>query len=153
MAGEQIELSEKRSDLGRPSRQFAALPLRGQGKTLEVLLVTSRDTGRWVLPKGWAEDDLSGSKLAEKEAFEEAGIIGAVAAAPIGAYGYEKRLPKHRCRPCYVAVFTMRVKQELDDWPERRQRQRQWFKLTEAAGLVQEPELADLFLRIAARAA
>lgn len=134
-------------------RQFAALPLRGKGKALEVMLVTSRDTGRWVLPKGWAEEGLTGSKLAAKEAFEEAGVLGTVAAVPIGAYGYEKRLPGDRTRSCEVAVFTMQVARELDDWPERHQRRRQWFRLAEAAELVQEQDLADLLQRLAARSA
>lgn len=132
-------------------RQFAALPLRGKGKDLEVMLVTSRDTGRWVLPKGWAEEGLTGSRLAAKEAFEEAGLVGSVAAVPIGAYGYDKRLPGDRTTPCQVAVFTMRVDQELEDWPERHQRRRQWFPLPEAAQLVQEQDLADLLQRLAAR--
>jgi 8-oxo-dGTP pyrophosphatase MutT (NUDIX family) len=134
-------------------RQFAALPLRGKGKDLEVLLVTSRETGRWVLPKGWAEEGLTGSKLAAKEAFEEAGLLGSVAAVPIGTYGYEKRLPEGRTTPCDVSVFTMQVDRELEDWPEHHQRRRQWFPLTEAAQLVQEADLAELMLRLAARAA
>lgn len=137
----------------RRGRQFAALPLRGKGKDLEVLLVTSRDTGRWVLPKGWAESGLTGAQLAAKEAFEEAGILGTVAAAPIGGYGYDKRLKEDRNRPCDVAVFTMRVDRELEDWPERHQRRRQWFALAKAARLVQEPDLTDLLLRLAARSA
>jgi len=66
-----------------PGRQFAALPVTERdGETL-VLLVTSRDTGRWVLPKGWAERGLTGSELAAKEAFEEAGVVGEVGTTPI----------------------------------------------------------------------
>lgn len=134
----------------RPGQQYAALPLRGHGDDMRVLLVTSRDTGRWVLPKGWAEAGLTGPELAAKEAFEEAGIRGTVAAKPAGAYAYAKRLPRERTMPCTVAVFAMRVDRELKDWPERHQRRRQWFSLPRAAALVSEPELTALLLRLAA---
>lgn len=133
--------------------QYAALALRGEGKSGEVLLITSRETGRWVLPKGWAEAALSGSKLAAKEAFEEAGITGSVSVASLGCYSYEKRLPRDLTQPCTVAVFRMTVECELDDWPERHQRKRQWFTLLEAAKLVDEPELAELLRKIASPAA
>lgn len=135
---------------GRSGQQYAALPLRGHGDDTRVLLVTSRDTGRWVLPKGWAETGLTGPELAAKEAFEEAGIRGAVAAEPAGAYAYAKRLPRERTMACTVAVFAMRVDRELKDWPERHQRRRQWFSLPRAATLVSEPELTALLLRLAA---
>lgn len=135
---------------GRSGQQYAALPLRGHGGDTRVLLVTSRDTGRWVLPKGWAEAGLTGPELAAKEAFEEAGIRGAVATEPTGAYAYAKRLRRERIMPCTVAVFAMRVDRELLDWPERHQRRRQWFSLPRAAALVSEPELTALLLRLAA---
>lgn len=131
-------------------RQVAALPVRGKGRNLEVMLVTSRDTRRWVLPKGWAKDDLNPTELAAKEAFEEAGLTGKVFPVSIGLYGYKKRLLGDGCTPCTVEVFPMRVDVVLDEWPERHQRQRQWFKLQDAAQAVQEPDLAELLLRIAA---
>jgi len=134
----------------RPGRQFAALPiLRREGETL-VLLVTSRETHRWVLPKGWAEKRLTGSELAAKEAFEEAGLIGEVAPKPVGSYVYLKRLPRGRALPCDVDVFLLRVERMLDDWPERRQRERRWFTLAEAAMAVEEGGLVTLLLRLAA---
>ncbi len=135
---------------GRRGRQFAALPVAEvQGET-KVMLVTSRETGRWVLPKGWAEKGLTGPELAAKEAFEEAGLAGEVATQPVGSYRYLKRLPKERVIDCKVDVFPMRVDRLLDDWPERGQRTREWFTLAQAAMAVEEGELVVLLLRLAA---
>lgn len=128
-------------------RQCAALPLRETEGGLELLLITSRETHRWVLPKGWAEDGLTGSELACKEAFEEAGILGRASQAAVGSYGYLKRLKDGSRRLCEVAVFPMTVERELEDWPERRERRRRWFRLDEAAALVAEEDLADLLRR------
>jgi 8-oxo-dGTP pyrophosphatase MutT (NUDIX family) len=113
-------------------------------------LVTSRETRRWVLPKGWAEKRLTGPELAAKEAFEEAGLVGEVAPDPVGSYAYLKRLPGGRALACDVDVFPMRVERLLDDWPERRQRERRWFTFAEAAMAVEEGGLVALLLRLAA---
>lgn len=110
-------------------------------------MITSRETHRWVLPKGWAEEGLTGAELASKEAFEEAGILGRTSQAAIGSYGYLKRLTDGSRRWCNVTVFPMMVEQELEDWPERRERRRQWFKVDDAAALVAEEDLADLLRR------
>ena len=143
----------RNKDKGKPDRsgrQFAALPfLRKKGETM-VMLVTSRETHRWVLPKGWAEKRLTGPELAAKEAFEEAGLVGEIAQDPVGSYGYLKRLPGGRTLPCDVDVFPLRVERLLDDWPERRQRERRWFTLAEAAMAVEEGGLVALLLRLAA---
>lgn len=117
------------------------------GETV-VLLVTSRDTGRWVLPKGWAEKHLSGAQLAAKEAFEEAGILGDVLSKPIGAYHYAKQLPQGKAVQCRVEVFVLHVAELLDEWPEMRQRHREWFTLSQAAMVVAEGELVTLLLKL-----
>jgi 8-oxo-dGTP pyrophosphatase MutT (NUDIX family) len=117
-----------------------------------VLWVTSRETGRWVLPKGWAEKGLTSSEVAAKEAFEEAGIIGDILDGSIGSYSYLKRLPKERVQDCDVDVFPMRVRGLLDEWPESNQRKRQWFTLAQAAMAVDDGELVTLLLRLAAPA-
>jgi 8-oxo-dGTP pyrophosphatase MutT (NUDIX family) len=110
-----------------------------------VLLVTSRETGRWVLPKGWPKKRLSGAETAAAEAFEEAGLIGDVAEKPIGAFRYDKRTRDGGIIACDVDVFSMAVSELLDDWPERTQRRRAWFTLAEAAKAVRERGLAKLF--------
>jgi len=114
-----------------------------------VMLVTSRETHRWVLPKGWAEKELAPHELAAKEAYEEAGLVGEVSAEAIGSYHYSKRLRSGREIPCDVAVFPLRVERQLKDWPERRERKTRWFTPAQAALEVEEAELVTLLLGIA----
>ena len=133
----------------RRGRQCAALPFAEEKGELRVLLVTSRETQRWVLPKGWTEKRLSPHALAAKEAFEEAGVVGEVEPRPIGRYRYLKRGPRDRVTPCSVRVFPLRVNRLLDDWPERRERQRRWFSAAEAAMAVEEGGLVTLLLGLA----
>jgi 8-oxo-dGTP pyrophosphatase MutT (NUDIX family) len=134
----------------RRGKQCAALPFSWDEGELRILLVTSRETHRWVLPKGWREKRLSPHALAAKEAFEEAGVVGEVQRRPIGRYDYLKRGPRDRVTPCSVRVFPLRVERLLDDWPERRQRQRRWFSPAEAALAVEEGGLVTLLLELAA---
>jgi 8-oxo-dGTP pyrophosphatase MutT (NUDIX family) len=117
---------------------------------MRVMLVTSRETGRWVLPKGWPKKHLSAPETAALEAFEEAGLVGEIAPDSLGVYRYSKRMPNGATVECAVDVFRLRVAGLLDDWPERAQRRREWFTLTEAAAAVEETGLAELLLRIAA---
>jgi 8-oxo-dGTP pyrophosphatase MutT (NUDIX family) len=108
------------------------------------MLLTSRGTGRWVLPKGWAEQDLTGPEVAAKEAFEEAGLVGEVQPDSLGTYSYLKEMPQAQATACRVEVFAMWVDRQLDDWPERAQQARCWFSPTEAAEKVQEDDLRRL---------
>jgi 8-oxo-dGTP pyrophosphatase MutT (NUDIX family) len=127
-----------------PIRQCAALPCKtGEDGTM-VMLVTSRERGRWVLPKGWMKKRLTGAQLAALEAYEEAGLVGKVTRRSIGSYNYHKRMGDGSIVACDVDVFPMRVAELLDDWPERAERQRRWFTLSEAADAVEEPDLAQL---------
>lgn len=111
---------------------------------MQVLLVTSRGTGRWILPKGWVNPGQSAAQSAAQEAWEEAGVRGAMDADPLGTYHYAKRLEDGRARPCRVEVFPLRVEAELDAWPEQDQRRRLWLDPAEAARRVEEPELRAL---------
>ena len=132
-----------------PRRQFAALPCMSDDSGTRIMLVTSRGTGRWVLPKGWPKKRHSGAAIAALEAFEEAGVEGEVAPASIGFYRYPKRMAKGRVVECDVDVYPMRVARLLDDWPERTERERRWFTLSEAADAVKEADLTALLLRLA----
>ena len=114
------------------------------GGRMVVLLVTSRETGRWVLPKGWAEKGLKGFELAAKEAFEEAGVKGHLIARSLGSYTYAKQLNPGKAITCRVEVFPLEVTEVLVDWPESSQRQRRWFSFTEAALAVDETDLSQL---------
>ena len=125
--------------------QYAALPWRlSAGGLIEVLLITSRETRRWVVPKGWPIKGLAPHLSAAREAFEEAGIEGEAAAEPIGAYHYDKRRRTGVLQPVRVLVYPLAVAAEQPHWPEREQRNKLWAAPGHAAGLVDEPELQAL---------
>jgi 8-oxo-dGTP pyrophosphatase MutT (NUDIX family) len=124
--------------------QSAALAFRRSEGALQVLLVTSRDTGRWVLPKGWPKAREMLHAAAAREALEEAGVRGKIAHTPIGAYGYGKRLAGGAVVDCRVEVFPLAVERQLKSWSEQAQRTQGWFSPAAAAALVEEPDLADL---------
>jgi 8-oxo-dGTP pyrophosphatase MutT (NUDIX family) len=125
--------------------QFAALPWRvGVNGRPEVLLLTSRETRRWVIPKGWPIKGLKPREVAAREAYEEAGLKGTISGKhPVGAYHYQKQLPDAALL-CEVRVFLLWVSEQLDDWPEKGQREARWMDVTEAADLVDEGGLAEL---------
>lgn len=138
---------------GRPAPamvQYAALPYRTDGGTLEVMLVTSRETKRWIIPKGWPEKKVKPHELAAREAYEEAGLVGHADPDAVGTFRYDKRLKSGRSVWCEVQVFMMEVERELDEWPEKGQRERRWMAPAQAALLVQEPGLVELLLHLAA---
>lgn len=132
------------------AEQIAALPVHWDATgRLRVLMVTSRDTGRWVMPKGWLMDGKHPWQAAEIEALEEAGAVGFISEEPLGHYHYDKRLAKGAIR-CRVTVYPMVVHKLKRRWKERKQRRRHWFSPRKAARLVAEPELADLLARLEA---
>lgn len=126
------------------AEQVAALCWRLHKGRIQVLLVTSRDTGRWVLPKGWPMSGKPAQTAAAREAWQEAGVEGLVQAQPIGRYCYDKMRPNAVPLPCCVDVFALRVQRLKAAFPEHKQRHRKWFSAAEAASLVAEPDLAAL---------
>src|SRR5947207_2113827 len=122
-------------------RQSGVIPYRMVDGKPEVMLVTSVRRGRWIIPKGVIERDLSAADSACKEAWEEAGVRGAVVGRSIGSYEYGKW-----GGTCSVAVFLMEVNAEEDDWPERKERRRKWMPVKKAAKRVDEPRLEELIL-------
>ena len=131
--------------------QVAALPLRQGRDGLEVMLITSRESRRWIVPKGWPMKGLKDHEAAAREALEEAGLKGRIHKRPIGAYTYGKRTA-HAVEPCRVMVYRLDVDGERTSWRERGQRERQWFAVAEAAELVDPPRLASMILACAAPA-
>jgi 8-oxo-dGTP pyrophosphatase MutT (NUDIX family) len=140
--------------MARRGEQTAALPIQLDAKgRLSVLMVTSRDTGRWVMPKGWLIDGEKPWRAAEIEALEEAGAEGRVSSVAIGVYHYDKRLDDGTILPCRVRVYPMVVSRLKRRWKERRERKRRWFSPKAAARRVDEPDLAQLLRRLPGQAA
>ena len=131
--------------------QYAALPYRQRPDGLDVLLITSRDSGRWIIPKGWPIAGLSPSQTAAREALEEAGVTGQIGSECIGIYRYDKRLADATDRDCNVEVFALEVVDQLDSWPEQHQRRREWLGIEAAAERVAETELRELIRNFGAR--
>jgi 8-oxo-dGTP pyrophosphatase MutT (NUDIX family) len=134
--------------MSKMRHQIAALPLRWKGAEVQVLMITSRDTGRWIVPKGWTMKDRKPWSAAALEALEEAGAKGHVARDVFGTYRYDKVLDDGTALPCKVRVYPMIVEKLASNWKEADERRRRWFSLREAAERVDEPELADMLRRL-----
>jgi 8-oxo-dGTP pyrophosphatase MutT (NUDIX family) len=134
----------------RPKRvQFAALCTRETDTGPEVLLITSRDTGRWIIPKGWPMNGKDGAETALQEAWEEAGVRAPVPAKdPIGHFTYDKILKDGSALPVLTSVYRIVVRDLADDFPESRERTRDWVTPAVAAERVNEPELRDILLQL-----
>jgi 8-oxo-dGTP pyrophosphatase MutT (NUDIX family) len=126
-------------------RQYGVIPFRpGADGEIEILLITSRETRRWVVPRGNPIAGLTPADSAAQEAFEEAGISGEVRTDLLGRYRYEKRRASGAVDEAEVELFAMRVSEVLDEWPERAERERRWFAWRDAATAVAEADLAAL---------
>lgn len=136
--------------LQRPKRQqVAALCYRGKGDGKEVLLITSRGTGRWIIPKGWPIRGKNGPQSAMQEAWEEAGVReGTENPDAIGSYTYDKRQASGWSFPVETMVYPFAVDALEDEFPEVAERERKWVSADDAANLVQEPELKTILRNI-----
>lgn len=124
-------------------RQSGVLPFRCGDNGIEILLITSRTSGRWVIPKGMIEPGMNPARSAEKEGYEEAGIKGTLIKKRLGDYKYEKSENKGgQC--CKVEVYPIQVTDLLDDWPEKSERTRKWVSPQKAAELVNEDKLKKI---------
>lgn len=138
---------KKAGELGHAVRlQYGVLPYRlAETDALEILLVTTRQTRRWIIPKGWPIKGLTPPESAAREAYEEAGVRGKVGAKSIGAFSYEKRMEETGgATPCEVRVFPMLVKRQLETWPEAHQREARWFEASKAVSALKEEGLREL---------
>ncbi|MGD9920155.1 MAG: NUDIX hydrolase [Pseudorhodoplanes sp.] len=124
--------------------QYAALPYRRSNGSIEIMLITSRGSRRWIIPKGWPVPGMKPSEAAAHEAMEEGGVIGRVSESPRGQYCYQKRLSDGSCSPCIVDVFVLEVRSQLHHWPEKHQRSTKWVSAQDAASFVQEPGLSQI---------
>lgn len=129
-------------------RQLGTLCWKRKDGRVRILLITSRETGRWVIPKGWPKSGTSDADMAGQEAWEEAGVSGEVAPLAIGTFDYTKVVSRDLdgqfALPCRVEVYAVKVKSLARKFPEAKQRERAWFSIRKAASLVAEPQLAEI---------
>ena len=132
------------SRMGSARTQHGAICWRERNGEVQVLLVSSRRTGRWVIPKGWPEEGEKPPATAYREAAEEAGVEGKVLPVCLGLYSYVKHPDLDDALPCVVAVYPVKVRNLAGNWPEKAERRRKWFSPKKAAAEVGEMELARL---------
>lgn len=132
------------------TRQVAALPWRLEDGERRILMVTSRETRRWVIPKGGRMVGKTDPEAAAQEALEEAGVKGEIEVRSIGAFRYAKTLKDGDTRPYVVSVYPLEVLIQLGAWPEAHQRERRWMTPADAADAVHEADLAELIRDFAA---
>jgi 8-oxo-dGTP pyrophosphatase MutT (NUDIX family) len=123
--------------------QFGALPWRLNDGKIEVLIITSRGTGRWILPKGWPVHKSTPAEAAATEAWEEAGVEGKLSNMAVGFYSYRKEMGGADL-PIVVTIFPLRVKRIHSDWPEKANRRRKWVSRKKAAKMLDEAELSAI---------
>lgn len=135
--------------------QYGALPYRfTPTAALEILLVTTRRSKRWIIPKGWPIKGLRPAKSAAREAFEEAGVRGKIGTKSVGLFNYDKLLDEEGIQfNCEVRVFPLLVKRQSENWPEIEQRLVQWVEPNKAVSMIKEPELKKLIATFAKRVA
>lgn len=145
--------SAKRSDQA-VRQQYGALPYRvGADGALELMLITSRSTRRWIIPKGWPMKDLKPAEAAAREAYEEAGVRGSIARRAIGRFRYDKLLDADGLTvPCEVKVFALRVERQAKAWPEQDERETRWLSPGQAVSLISEEGLRELITAFAGHA-
>ena len=133
----------------RRAEQVAAICTRKKDGKRQVLLVTSRETRRWVIPKGWPMIGLSDGEAAMQEAWEEAGVAEAeLVKKPVGKFGYRKIIDKKPGVPVRVTVYRVKVRETAKKFPERHQRKRKWVSPKRAASMVREPGLKKMLISL-----
>ena len=125
-------------------RQYGVIPYRRAGDRVEIMLITSRNTRRWIVPKGWPLARKPARDVAQLEALEEAGLEGTIGKRAVGFFHYQKRLKDGSVVLCRVDVFAFEVGHQRENWLERGERKRRWFAANRAIELVREQELKAL---------
>ncbi|MFD1331706.1 NUDIX hydrolase [Methylopila musalis] len=121
--------------------QFGVLPFRVSDEGVEVLMITSRRSRRWIIPKGWPMKGRTPLGAAAREGFEEAGVYGDGLKPSLGVFKYVKRVNFGRTTALRIEVFPLAVTEVLDAWPEQAERERRWMSVAEAADAVPEDDL------------
>jgi len=120
------------------------------GAPIEIMLVTSRQTRRWIIPKGNVDYGMSPHAAAAREAEEEAGVRGDISHDPLGSFTYQKRIVSSLCVTAKVVVFPLAVREVMDEWKESDWRRRKWFAIDDLASAIQEPGLREIISSFAA---
>lgn len=135
--------------LGTTFHQAGVIAYRVDHGQVQVLLITARNTGRWIIPKGNIDPDTLPSAAAETEAYEEAGVKGTIEASlPFGFYTCFKKNHIGARVPTSVEVYLLRVYKQVKNWPEKWQRRQAWLPIDEAIDLVEEPGIVPLLQRL-----
>ena len=142
----QLPISLNGARKGEVRTQFAALCYRVRRSKVQVLLVTSRGSRRWIVPKGWPMEGKTPADSAQQEAWEEAGVTGKPDGTCLGVYSYAKGAGEEGDLPCLAMLYPIAVKSLAKKYPERSQRRRRWVSRKRAAKMVAERELARLIL-------
>jgi 8-oxo-dGTP pyrophosphatase MutT (NUDIX family) len=132
--------------MGKARKQYGAVPYRIRAGSVEVLLITSRETKRWIVPKGWRKK--TPRHTAKSEAYEESGVRGKLRRRALGSFEYRKKLARGREVKCRLKVFPLAVRKQAKSWPEQQERKTRWFKLKEAAEMCNDPGLARLLRKL-----
>lgn len=140
-----------RDEVTNLPQQTAALPWRGKGAKFKMMLVTGRSSGRWTLPKGWPMFGKTLAEAAAQEAYEEAGVEGAVEQQPIGRFNHTKSHAALGKLEVTILVHPLEVRRVMSSWPEKGARERRWVDPGEAADLVDNPQLTRILLDFAAQ--
>jgi 8-oxo-dGTP pyrophosphatase MutT (NUDIX family) len=136
-----------------PAVQYGALPWRRTADGVEILLVTTRNTRRWIVPKGWPDDGRTPQECAAQEAYEEAGVTGAVSDEAIGVFSHKKQLKSGQVITCRIRVYGMEVSEVAGDWPEKSAREMKWCPVADALMLVDDPSLRRVIAKFSRAAA
>lgn len=135
--------------MGTTLKQAGAIPYRVMDGAVQVLLVTSRDTGRWIIPKGHIEPGQSPRAAAAQEALEEAGVIGRMTTKkPLGVIHYEKTLKTGKKRAAQITVYPLHVARQKNIWHEKGQRTVQWFTISEAISKASDQDLVNILTQL-----
>lgn len=140
----QLPLSLRASSKRDVRSQFGALCYRVRDGKVQFLLITSRRSGRWIVPKGWPMDGQTPAQAAAQEAWEEAGATGKSYDLCLGLFSYLKIVDDAEQLPCVVMVYPVRVRTLVKSYPEAGQRKRRWMSRKKAAAMVSEPELVRI---------
>lgn len=127
-------------------RRSGVIPYRWLDNQLHILLITSRTDGRWIIPKGRLDPNLTAAESAAREAYEEAGVEGRLSPQSLGTYVHHRGSDLQE-----VEVYELEVRRILEDWPEKQERRREWFPVDAAQLCVDSSRLTAMILALRTR--